>query len=234
MVTTAMAACLSSLQRDHQAGPGGLSNLASSAVADILGVTGVGACLALRAVDCGPTLAWGDDRVSWRLSDLQLTLGEGPAIDASAAGVTVFAPDLDDVSAVRWPAFTTEALALGVRAVFALPLQLGAIRVGALVLHRKNAGPLSVTAIDDASALAAAVTSVITSGSPATPAPDGDLVDQQMVVFQATGMISVQLNVGLAEALARLRAYAYGNNRTTSDVARDVVARRLRFDDSQR
>lgn len=234
MVTTAMAACLTSLQRDHQPGPGGLSNLASSAVAAILGVSGVAASLTLRAVDRGPTLTWGDDPVSWRLSDLQFTLGEGPAIDASAAGMAVFAPDLDDVSAARWPAFTTEALALGVRAVFALPLQLGAIEVGALVLHRNNPGPLSAAAIGDAWALAAAATSTITSAPPATPRTYGDLVDQQMVVFQATGMISVQLHIDLAEALARLRAYAYGNNRATSDTAEEVVARRLRFDDGQR
>jgi hypothetical protein len=45
-------------------------------------------------------------------------------------------------------------------------------------------------------------------------------------------MISVQLNVDLAEALARLRAHAFAQDRSVAEVADDVVARRLRFDRS--
>jgi len=50
-------------------------------------------------------------------------------------------------------------------------------------------------------------------------------------VHQATGMISVQLEVSLAEALVRLRAHAYANDRPLNEVAADVVARRLRLED---
>ena len=42
-------------------------------------------------------------------------------------------------------------------------------------------------------------------------------------------MVSVQLGVGLAEALVRLRAHAYAGDRPLADVAADVVARRLRL-----
>ncbi len=49
-------------------------------------------------------------------------------------------------------------------------------------------------------------------------------------VHQATGMISVQLRVPLAEALTRLRAYAYRTGSPVTAVAEDVVARRIRFD----
>lgn len=233
MVSVAMAACLASLRRDPQGSPSGLSRVASSTVAAVLGVTGVGASIALN-VGRGPTLAWGDDPVSRRLSDLQFALGEGPEIDASEGSVAVFAPDLAEVPAARWPAFTAEAVAFGVRAIFALPLHLGAIRAGALVLHRDNAGPLPPAAVDDALAFADAATSIILFAAADTPQADEDLMDQQMVVFQATGMISVQLQVDLTEALARLRAHAFGTNRTTKDVAADVVARRLRFVHGQR
>src|SRR4051794_13300143 len=125
MVTRAMAACLRSLGGDDRGPRSGLSTLASSTVAAVLGVTGVGASVALRAVDRGPTLAWGDDPVTRQLSDLQFTLGQGPAIDASENGVAVFVPDIGDVSAFRWPAFAAEAVRLGARAVFALPLRSG-------------------------------------------------------------------------------------------------------------
>jgi hypothetical protein len=47
-------------------------------------------------------------------------------------------------------------------------------------------------------------------------------------------MISVQLNVSLADALVRLRAHAYAQDRPIAEVAGDVVARRLRFQDPDR
>lgn len=53
------------------------------------------------------------------------------------------------------------------------------------------------------------------------------------VIHQASGMVSVQLGVSLAAALARLRAYAYANDHSLADVAKDVVARRLRFDNGR-
>jgi hypothetical protein len=199
-----------------------------------LGVTGAGAFLASGTADRVPTPTWGDDDPAGRrLADLQFTTGEGPAVDVIRAGVAVFAPDLADLSEVRWPAFTAEALALDVRAVFAFALHLGVIRVGALVLHQHRPGVLSALATADAMAFADAATSSILSDAVAPEMDDGPS-NQQMVVFQASGMISVQLGVDPADALARLRAYAYGNNQMTSQTAEDVVARRLRFDDDQR
>ena len=43
-------------------------------------------------------------------------------------------------------------------------------------------------------------------------------------------MILVQLGISAEAAFARLRAYAYAHDRRLSDVARDVVGRRLRFE----
>jgi ANTAR domain len=66
----------------------------------------------------------------------------------------------------------------------------------------------------------------------AGPVLDGqspDLVLHRAEIDQATGMLTVQLGVPTAEAFARLRAYAYANDRRLADVARDIVARRLRL-----
>jgi hypothetical protein len=43
----------------------------------------------------------------------------------------------------------------------------------------------------------------------------------------------VQLGVSLAEALTRIRAFAFADNRSLHDVAVDIVERRLRFDRDQ-
>jgi hypothetical protein len=66
-------------------------------------------------------------------------------------------------------------------------------------------------------------------GSPGYRPLEG-LSDRRAVVYQATGMISVQLDVSLAEALVRLRAYAFAASTPLGEVAGDVVSRRLRFD----
>ena len=55
-------------------------------------------------------------------------------------------------------------------------------------------------------------------------------VGRRAELFQAQGMIMVQLEVSIGEALARMRAYAYAENRRLEDVARDVVNRRLSLD----
>jgi hypothetical protein len=45
-------------------------------------------------------------------------------------------------------------------------------------------------------------------------------------------MVAAQLEVTVSQALIRMRGHAFGNDRSLTDVARDVVERRLRFDDA--
>jgi len=52
--------------------------------------------------------------------------------------------------------------------------------------------------------------------------------DFHFTVHNAAGMISVQQQISVTEALIRLRAYAFSKDRLLADVAGDVVARRLR------
>ena len=48
--------------------------------------------------------------------------------------------------------------------------------------------------------------------------------DFHYVVHQASGMVAAQLGVSVGQALIRLRAYAFGNDRPLTEVAKDVVA----------
>jgi len=56
-----------------------------------------------------------------------------------------------------------------------------------------------------------------------------ELAVHRAEIDQATGMLTVQLGVPAGEAFARLRAYAYSQDRRLADVAGDIVARRLRL-----
>ena len=220
----------------------GLVPAAAAAAAETLGVDGLWAGAGVGPQ--GVVLAWGRDKTSTALQDAQFTLGQGPGLEAVAAGVPVLVPDLA-AAASRWPGFVPAAEDLGVHAVFAFPLRIGAISVGVLTAHRAIRGPLADGQLADALALADAVTVLLLYRAPADPdraeaepsAPQPDRAQQETYrpeVHQATGMISVQLDVSLAEALVRLRAHAYGNDRPIAEVAADVVARRLRFEDPNR
>jgi hypothetical protein len=170
------------------------------------------------------------------MAELQATVGEGPVPEALRQNQPVFASDLADRwSANRWPVFAPAAIAAGVAAVFVIPLTLGAIALGALEICRDVDGPLSSDELADALLFADTATTLLL-GRPATPATlDGaDLWDTEPerrwgVVHQATGMVSVQLDTDLGEAFLRLRANAFLTGRRLSEVAADVVARKLRF-----
>jgi len=178
------------------------------------------------------------DPVAGDLEEWQLTFGQGPCVDAFNDGGPVLVVDLGspDYSA-RWPAFTPAALDSGAQAVFALPLQVGAIRLGVLDLYRTRPGPLSAHELADALAFADAAGMLLLDGAAGTQPDTADLAWQrddptahQAQVHQATGMILVQLGVSAEAAFARLRAYTYSSDRRLGDVARDVVERRLRFE----
>jgi hypothetical protein len=194
--------------------------------------------VAARGID-PDFVMWVTDPVSEQLAELQLTLGEGPCHDVLASARPVLAGDLGDAeSARRWPAFTPAACQLGAGAVFALPLIVGAIRAGVLGLYRGAPGPLSGRQFGDLLILADAATVMLLGSEHAgTENGDGAALDGQAPdlalhraeIDQATGMLTVQLGVPVAEAFARLRAYAYSQDRRLADVAGDIVARRLRL-----
>jgi hypothetical protein len=182
------------------------------------------------------------DPVGERLSELQLTLGEGPCHDVLASAAPVLAADLGDAeSGRRWPAFTPEAQARGAGAVFAFPLVVGVIRAGVMGLYRRCAGPLTGGQLGDLLLFADAATLLLLDAADGEEADgdwdgrwmDGqapDLALHRAEIDQATGMLTVQLGVQVAEAFARLRAYSYSEDRRLADVASDIVARRLRLD----
>ena len=81
------------------------------------------------------------DEVSTLIEELQYGLGQGPGVEAYHTGRVVLEPNLADPATPRWPAFTPPAIGAGARAVFAFPLRLGAVRLGALNLHRDRPLP---------------------------------------------------------------------------------------------
>lgn len=169
------------------------------------------------------------------IHDLELTLGEGPCIDAFNTRQPAAEPDLANPSSARWPAFRAEALRTQARAAFGYPLLTGRGCFGALNLYDTRPGDLSTEQHNDALVMAdlslrAVLNELRTLDSDAESPLFTDTVATQAELHQATGMVAVQLSVPMPDALARLRAHAFAEGRSLSAVASDVVERRLRFE----
>lgn len=186
---------------------------------------------------------WVSDDVAGQLDQLQFSLGEGPCVEAFTEGTPVLVPDLAEVAGHRWPMFAAAARRTPVRALYVLPLQIGAIAVGVLDLYRDEPGMLTTTEL--AGALRAADAALWTllglrAGSTAVEGAPGGAdrwLDgsplRHTEVYQATGMVMAQIGTDPENALSRMRAYAFVHDRAIDEVARDVVARRLRFDEEE-
>ena len=209
------------------------SNQLCHVCAEATEMTGAGIMLMSGDAPVG-SLCTTDD-VSGVIEQLQYDLGEGPCVDAYRQDRPVAEPDLAEPATLRWPAFTGFALDAGARAIFGFPLQIGAVRLGAMNLYRDAAGPLTDEQHADALVMAhVAAQAVLVMQA---HAPPGEIAAElesgaefQYVVHQATGMVAAQLDVSVGQALIRLRAYAFGNGRPLTQVATEVVARTLRFD----
>ena len=203
--------------------------------AEVTGASGAGIMVMTGDVPLGSLCT--TNAVSARLEDLQYMLGEGPCVDAYHEDRPVLEPDLASPETVRWLAFTGAAVEAGARRSSGFPSRSAPARLGALNLYSSRPGPLT----DDQHADALVVAELAAEAVLVMQhhAPPGTLADQlvvsanlQSVVHQAAGMVAVQLDVSVIQALIRLRAHAFANDALLANVAEDVVRRRVRFSDS--
>jgi hypothetical protein len=220
---------------DPHGAPGTIGRLERlcSALTRSLPATGVGVSLLTEDNQGGGTVA-ASSAASRRLEELQFSLGEGPCIDAYTSRRPVLEPDLTTHGMRRWPAYARAACDHGVQAVFAFPLQVGAARAGALDVYRVEPGSLTADGLTRAVTFAEIAMGLLVDGQ--NGAPHGrttteldDALAYRLEVYQAQGMVMVDLGVTIDEAMARLRGHAYAEGRPISDVAKDIVAGKLRL-----
>ncbi len=208
-----------------------LCRLLVDACTAALPVTGVGMVL---MTDSGPAgVAAATDGPAATMERLQFSLGEGPCVDCSRTGRPVLQPDLAATGVHRWPAFTSGALEAGIRAIFALPIRVGGIRLGVLDLYRDEPGPLAEADLTEALHYADAAMSILLhlqSLDPTDGSPDLAVLEDRAEVHQATGVVSVQAGVTLSEALSLLRARAFAEERGILRLARAVLDGEVTFD----
>lgn len=160
--------------------------------------------------------------------EVQFALGEGPMQDAFTTGRPVLVPDLA-ASDGRWIGFTPSALAAGMTGVYAFPLGIGALRLGVLTCYTRGGRVLSSDELRQCVESAHASTELLLTSGTAADVPDPDVQRSLHIrseVYQAQGMLTVELGIGLDDALARLRAIAYAEELDLNQLAIDLVTGR--------
>jgi GAF domain-containing protein len=197
------------------------------------GLPVTGASISVFGADGRQSTVSASDPIAARAETLQFELGEGPHWQALADGLPILCPDLSS-EGVEWPIFRHAARELGIAALFAFPIVLGAVIVGVVDLYRLTPGRLDSDAVSRASSMAGRVASAAVLQ--ATASADSHESDERAMapamrreVHQATGMILAQLDIPATDAFLRLRAHAFASGRTVEDVAHDVVVRLLDF-----
>jgi transcriptional regulator with GAF, ATPase, and Fis domain len=204
-----------------------LQGLAADSV-EILGAEAAGVMLAdarggLRLI------ASSDERM--RLLELFELQGEqGPCLDAFSTGRPVQASAADSLT--RWPVFAPHASDAGFQMMCAVPLRLRAAIIGALNLFRATDEPFTDNEVDIAQAMGqmAAIGLIqeraLRERSLLTEQLQAALTSR-VIIEQAKGMLAEYLTMTVDEAFQLLRNYARDHNRKLSQVASDVVSRKI-------
>ena len=161
------------------------------------------------------------------LEVFELQAQEGPCLDAYRTGRRVEHENLRSGTG-RWPRFSAVALQAGFQSVFALPLRLRETTVGALNLFHVGQAPMDERDVVVAQAFADLASISVMQHRATTEAQRLNeqlsvALTSRVVIEQAKGVISERAGVDLAEAFARLRAYARNHNLLLTDVAQAAV-----------
>lgn len=192
----------------------------------------MGAAVSLMSSAGAPVVAAVSAEPIRRIEEIQFDLGEGPGRDTFEAGHPILTSDMGKAFRT-WPAYAPAVQVLGVGSAFAFPLQIGASRFGVLTFYAPRPRSLDPAEVTASLILVEVATEALLDGRAAA---DGGLpltlptsLRFRSEVYQAQGMVMIDLGIGLADALARMRAHAYSSGIDLDVLARDIIAGRTRL-----
>ena len=169
-------------------------------------------------------------RVSETYEHLQQLAGEGPSRDAARLGTPVFVP-VSHEGLDAWSTLSTVAERSQIEGNFwSVPMRPADLVIGVLTLHREAGEldePISVVQF-----VANAVGTVLlghTESEAGRRSTLSGVWSSRAEVHQATGMVTAQLHISPADAMALLQAHSYAQDRHLHEVAQDVVAGTIDF-----
>ena len=171
------------------------------------------------------------DHLAARLDEKQFDLGEGPCWDAMRRGRPVLEPDFRR-AAGAWPAFAAAIRDDPLSSLFAFPVLVGPLRIGAVDLYSVRPARLDAAQAVQAGALAGIVGRQLLRHALREAGLEDEVpanAFSRRVIHQATGMVLAQLDVPADDAHLIIQGHAFADSRPVLDVAQDIVRGTLGF-----
>ncbi len=198
-----------------------LAVLSTRVVAD-----GLSCGMTLRQRGRPPATAACTDPLASQADEVQYRTGDGPCLHAMRHGLQVRIDDLARHD--RWPRFSRQAVALGIRSSLSLPLIADGERVGALNLYAPRPGAFGPAETRQAEKFAGHASGALTLAL--RMASCADLNDQlrssivsRAVIDQALGVIMATERCPQDKAFAMLRSVSQNTNVKLRDLAATIV-----------
>lgn len=176
------------------------------------------------------TLSASDDRAA-RLDELQFDFGEGPCWDALRLARPILEPDVVHDPRTIWPAFSPAMREQQVSSIFAFPLIVGSLRIGAIDLYSLEPVTLRAAQTRQASAMADVVSRQVLRNALASVDVEEHPANaySRRLIHQATGMVLAQLELSPDDARLVIQGHAFAVGKTMKEIAQDVLEGRLSF-----
>jgi len=166
------------------------------------------------------------DRVAARLDEAQFDLGEGPCWDAVASGLPVLEPDLFS-GPQHWPALADALRGERVGGVYAFPMSVGTLRMGAVDLYHAEPHALDDREVERVGSIAEVLGRHVlrrallrmSHGEP----PQETSPFSRRLVHQATGYVVARLGVSVDDAVLLLQGQAFATGLPLREVAERIL-----------
>ena len=198
-----------------------LAVLSTSMVAD-----GLSCGMSLRRRGRPPAATACSDPLASAADEVQYQAGDGPCLSAVRHARPVRVDDT--ASHDRWPRFCRQAVALGIRSCYALPLIADGEPAGALILYSRQPSAFGPEVTRRAAGFARHASGALTLAL--RMASCADLTDQlkssmvsRAVIDQAVGVIMATEHCPQERAFALLRSVSQNTNVKLRDVAATIV-----------
>ena len=174
--------------------------------------------------------AWPEDLSA--LARRQFEQRQGPCYEAWSGQTPVRAVDLADAGVRRWPLWAPDALELGLAAVASHPLRREGQVVGSLLAGTTDGEPLDPQLLQHVEHAARVAVELATARHDLDDvrtyaAQLQRALDSRVLIEQAKGRLSADLDCSVDEAFEWLRRHARSTNRKLHDLATEVIEGRL-------
>jgi len=169
--------------------------------------------------------------VARRLDEWQFDLAEGPCWDAVSQAKPVFETNFPQNGGARWPSLFSAAREAPIGAIFAFPLTVGALQIGAVDLYTRVPSVLNAEQQGRALALAEAIGQRVVRDALASQDSGltADTPFSRRLVHQATGLVLAQVDVSPEDATLLIRTHAHSSGMSMMEVSERLLAGRLSY-----